>query len=117
MDVSAADLRRLALALPEAAEGEDHGTPAFTVGGKIFCTLSPDPPRITIKLTAEDQDNLVAGHPGVIEPVSGYWGRKGWTVVQCDQADEATIVMLLKLAWSNVAPKRLRGSPGNGHHP
>ena len=52
----------MALALPEAAEGDDHGTPAFTVGGKIFCTLSPDPPRITLKLTAEDQDNLVAGH-------------------------------------------------------
>jgi len=107
MAVGPEDARRLALALPEAAEGDDHGTPAFTVGGKIFCNLSLDPPRITIKLTAEDQDNLVAGHPGVIEPVAGYWGRKGWTVVRCDQIDETTIVMLLRLAWSNVAPKRL----------
>jgi hypothetical protein len=112
MGVGAEDARRLALALPEAAEGDDHGTPAFTVGGKIFCTLSPEPPRITIKLTAEDQDNLVAGHPGVIEPVSGYWGRKGWTVVRCGRTDEATITMLLKLAWSNVAPKRLLNRPG-----
>ena len=102
--------RRLALSLPEAAEGDDHGTPAFTVGGKIFCTLSLGPPRITIKLTAEDQDNLVAGHPGVIEPVDGYWGKKGWTVVRCDLADEATILMLLRLAWGNVAPKRLPNS-------
>jgi len=107
MGVSAEDTRRLALALPETAEGDDHGTPAFTVGGKIFCNLNSYPPRITIKLTAEDQDNLVAGHPGVVEPVAGYWGRKGWTVVRCDQADEAMIGMLLKLAWSNVAPKRL----------
>jgi len=112
MGIGAQDARRIALALPEAAEGDDHGTPAFTVGGKIFCTLSSEPPRITIKLTAEDQDNLVAGHPGVIEPVPGYWGRKGWTVVRCDQADEATIVMLLRLAWSNVAPKRLLGGLG-----
>jgi hypothetical protein len=107
MPVGADDVRRLALALPEAAEGDDHDTPAFTVGGKIFCTLKDDPCRITIKLTAEDQDNLVAGHPGVIEPVDGYWGRKGWTVVRCDLADEATITMLLRLAWGNVAPKRL----------
>ena len=107
MGVGAEGARRLALALPEAADGDDHGTPAFTVGGEIFCTLADDLPRITIKLTAEDQDNLVAGHPGVIEPVAGYWGRKGWTVARCDLADEATITMLLRLAWGNVAPKRL----------
>lgn len=105
MSLAPADVRRLALALPEAAEGDDHGTPAFTVGGKIFCTFSA--PAITIKLSLEDQDNLVAGHPGVIEPVAGYWGRKGWTVVQCDQTDQTMIAMLLELAWSMVAPKRL----------
>jgi len=107
MPVSAEAVRALALALPEAADGDDHGTPAFTVGGKIFCTLSPEPPRITIKLTNEDQDNLAAGHPDAIAPVEGYWGRKGWTVVRCEEADEALISMLLKLAWVNVAPKRL----------
>ena len=107
MGVSAEGARQLALALPEAAEGVDHGTPAFTVGGKIFCTLNLDPPRITLKLTAEDQDNLVAGHPDAIAPVDGYWGRKGWTVVRCDKADEPLISMLLDLAWANVAPKRL----------
>jgi hypothetical protein len=107
MSLSAADVRRIALALPEAAEGDDHGVPAFLVGGKIFCTLAGEPPRITIKLTAEDQDNLVAGHPGAITAVDGYWGRKGWTVVQCAQAGEATVEMLLRLAWRNVAPKRL----------
>jgi hypothetical protein len=105
--VSAQDARRLALALPEAAEGDDHGTPAFTVGGKIFCTLGGDPLRATLKLTEEDQDNLVAGHPGVIEPVAGYWGRKGWTMAWCEKADAALISMLLKLAWAKVAPKRL----------
>ena len=107
MGVGREHARQLALALPEAAEGDDHGTPAFTVGGKIFCTLNSDPPRITIKLTTEDQDNLVAGHPGVIEPVVGYWGRKGWTFVWYEKADVALIAILVKLAWSNVAPKRL----------
>ena len=107
MGVALAEVRRLALALPEAAEGDDHGTPAFLVAGKIFCTLSPDPLRLTIKLTAEDQDNLVAGHPDAIAPVDGYWGRKGWTIVRPDQTNEATITMLLRLAWRIVAPKRL----------
>ena len=100
-------VRRLALALPEAAEGDHHGAPAFTVAGKIFCTLNAEASRFTVKLVPEDQDNLVAGHVGAVEPVPGYWGRKGWTHVRYDQIDEATMAMLLKLAWSNVAPKRL----------
>ncbi len=107
MGVAMAEVRRLALALPEAAEGDDHGTPAFTVGGKIFCTLGSDPLRLTVKLTSDDQDNLIAGYPGAIEPVPGYWGRKGWTVVFPDQADEALISMLLALTWRRVAPNRL----------
>ena len=102
---AAAEVRRLALALPEAAEGDDHGTPAFLVAGKIFCTLGAE--QFTIKLTVEDQDNLVGGHPGVIAPVDGYWGRKGWTQVRFASTDAETIAMLLALSWRVVAPKRL----------
>jgi len=105
MAVSADQVRSLALALPEAAEGDDHGTPAFVVAGKIFCTLGAE--QVTIKLLAEDQENLVGGHPRVISPVDGYWGRKGWTQVRFGGADAETIAMLLALAWRVVAPKRL----------
>jgi hypothetical protein len=105
MGLGAEDVRRLALALPEAAEGDDHGTPAFLAAGKIFCTLGSD--RFTIKLGIEDQENLVAGHSGVIAPVDGYWGRKGWTHVRFQAAGAELISMLPRMAWRNVAPKRL----------
>ena len=39
VSVSLDDLRRLALALPEATEQDHHGKPSFRVGGKIFATL------------------------------------------------------------------------------
>ena len=61
-----------------------------------------------VKLDTEDQANLVEGHPSVVSPVPGYWGRKGSTFVAFEQADEALIASLLKLAWSGVAPKRQR---------
>ena len=110
MAVTPDDVRHLALALPEAVEADHHGMPSFRVAGKIFCTIHQSHPRIMVKLATEDQDNLVAGHPGVIEPVPGSWGRKGSTFVWYEKADEATIAMLLKLAWSGVAPKRLLGA-------
>ena len=97
---------------PEAAEADHHGAPSFRVTGKIFCILSQDLPRFTIKLTSEDQENLAAGYPGVIEPVPGYWGRKGSTVVWCDPKPMTpTLLHAPDLAWGNVAPKRLLKTP------
>jgi hypothetical protein len=107
------DIRRLALALREAVEADHFGMPSFRVRGKIFCTLHQDPPRMMVKLDADDQRNLAEGHPGVVEPVPGYWGRKGSTFVAHELADQALIAGLLKMAWVNVAPARLKkvGAP------
>ena len=102
------DIRRLALALPEAVEADHHGMASFRVAGKIFSTIHVEHPRMMVKLDAEDQANLAAGHPGVVEPAPGYWGRKGSTFVWYEKADTALVEMLLALAWRNVAPKRLR---------
>jgi hypothetical protein len=100
-------VRRLALALPEAIEADHHGMASFRVGGKIFCTIHLEHPRIMVKLDPEDQANLAAGHPGVVEPVPGYWGRKGSTFVWRERADAALVETVLRMAWMNVAPKRL----------
>jgi hypothetical protein len=103
-----ADIRRLALALPETVEADHHGIPSFRVAGKIFCTIRQDRPRMMVKLDVEDQRNLADAHPGVVEPVPGYWGRKGSTFVWYDKADAALVEMLLGMAYANVAPKRLK---------
>lgn len=102
------DIRRFALALPQADEAGHHGIPSFRVAGKIFCTIHLDQPRAMMKLDPEDQANLAAGHPGVVEPVPGHWGRKGSTFVWFERADPPLIEALLSLAWARVAPKRLR---------
>jgi hypothetical protein len=106
------DIRRLALALPEVVEADHHGMPSFRVNGKIFCTLHQDRPRMMVKLDPEDQRNLAEAHAGVVEAVPGYWGRKGSTFVAYEDGDEALIATLLKMAWSGVAPARLRREAG-----
>jgi hypothetical protein len=102
------DIRRLALALPEAVEADHHGMPSFRVCGKIFSTIHLAQPRMMVKLDPEDQFNLAAAHPGVVEPVPGYWGRKGSTFVWYEKADEALIASLLRMAHAGVAPKSVR---------
>ncbi len=100
------EVRQMALALEGAVEMDHHGFPSFRVGGKIFCTLRGDPPRLMVKLDPEDQHNLCEAYPGVIAPVPGYWGRKGATFVSYDKIDEALAATLLNMAWSGKAPKR-----------
>jgi hypothetical protein len=49
---------------------------------------------------------LLEAHPGVLLP-HRYHARRGWTVLLLEQADEALLGLLLRLAWACVAPKRL----------
>ena len=100
------DIRRLALDLPEGYEADHHGIPSFRVNKKIYCTVHLDRPRIVLKLDREDQLNLVAAHPGIVVEAEWY-PQHGWTYVWFEKTDLDTLALLLKLAWANVAPKRL----------
>ena len=102
------DLRQIALGLPEATEGEHHQTIDFRVRGKIFATFGPRDQRLAVvKLTPEQQEVLCAAEPRIFSPIPGGWGRKGWTHVTLEAADETTLRSALTMAWRNVAPKRL----------
>lgn len=105
------DVRRIALALPGTEEVDHVRAPAFRAGKKIFAVLR-EPGKITLGLGPDDQVNLVAARPGVVEPVSGgvrndKAGRAGWTYVTLDACDEPELATMLKIAWSQTAPKRL----------
>jgi len=115
--LGAADLRRLALALPEAYEDVHRRRPAFRVQTRIFAMLgvAGDTSLFTslgwdnvavVKLDREDQLNMAAAWPDAIEPTETY-GHHGWTYVRLGAIDEATLATVVRLAWANVAPKRL----------
>jgi hypothetical protein len=105
--MSAEDLRRLALALPETVEGAHHGRTDFRIGGRIFATLSPDGMEGVALLAPEEQAVLAAAEPAVFTPVPGGWGAKGATTILIAAADEPTLRSALTLAWRRKAPKRL----------
>jgi predicted DNA-binding protein (MmcQ/YjbR family) len=106
-----ADVRRIALSMPEASEEVHFESASFCVNKKIFCTLATGAGRTTVKLSSEDQHNMVAHDPASISPVAGYWGKKGWTEVQFPSLDDAQLMTLMRLAWATVAPKRLSRTP------
>ena len=105
--MTAAEFRRLALALLEAVEGSHMGHADFRVRRKIFATLGPDETWGMVKLTPAEQTRLVREEPAVYEPAKGAWGRGGATLVRLARARKTTVKPALESAWRNVAPKAL----------
>jgi GNAT superfamily N-acetyltransferase len=107
-------VRAIALALPEAVEGEHMGHPDFRVGGRIFATLTPERGLAMAKLTLEQQELLCVAEPAIFAPVPGGWGKGGSTHIRFEKAGEATLASALLMAFRNVAPKRLAGCLDGG---
>ena len=105
--MTAADFRRMALALPEATEGAHMGHADFRVRDKIFATLDHTETLGMVKLNPEQQHEFIKAQPEMFVPVKGGWGRKGATYVRLAAAGEAEIGKALHTAWRNNAPKTL----------
>jgi hypothetical protein len=105
------EFRRLALSFPETEERGHMGHPDFRVCGKIFATLSfPDKGWGMVKLTPEQQEELVHDEPKTFDPCSGAWGRHGCTNVRLKAVKKTTLLRALEAAWRNTAPKKLAGA-------
>lgn len=115
-------VRSCALAFPESYEDVHRGRPSFRVAHRIFAMLGvPDNSSLfrelnrfemaVIKLDPDHQENVAFLYTESVEPTEKY-GRSGWTYVHLDKIDEPALLLLLELAWSAVAPKRLiRSNP------
>jgi hypothetical protein len=106
--MTAADFRKIALALSGTEERAHMDHPDFRVGGKIFATLGyPDQGCAMVKLSPEDQHNFSKDCPEVFVPVKGAWGRRGATFVHLELVKKDVLRKALHTAWRNTAPKRL----------
>lgn len=114
-----AQLRQIALALPEAVEKETWGHPTFRVRDKIFVAIGvgdaatdhrPDGvtpvTAMSMKAAPGEQESLLAtGHP-FFRPK--YVGHRGWIgFVVDEQTDWADVEELVIDSYRATAPKRL----------
>jgi hypothetical protein len=108
MPVTPSQFREIALSFPETKEHSHMNHPDFRVAGKIFATLGyPDKSWGMVKLTPEQQAELLHDEPKVFAPAAGTWGRKGSTTVHLKSAKKQTVRRALQAAWRNIAPKSL----------
>jgi hypothetical protein len=59
-------------------------------------------------LTPEEQDGMVQDAPDVFLPVSGYWGKHGWTRVLLESVAPDILEAALHTAWQNRVAKNAK---------
>jgi len=107
MTTTFVDVRRLALALPEAEERLTWESDiTFRVRDKIFAIGGEGADRVSIKAGLETQAELIEMDPRTFAK-SAYVGRFGWVTVDLARVDPALLESLLREAWRRTAPKKL----------
>ncbi len=105
--MTAGQFRRLALGLPEAVESSHLAHPDFRVRNKIFATLGyPDARWGMVKLTPEQQAEVLRGAPDAFRRAAGAWGRSGSTIVLLSAIDLAELRPILQRAHMNLVPAK-----------
>lgn len=104
--MTADELRRFALSLPETEERETWGEATFRVRDKIFAMLRGDGDTASIKATLSAQDILVRSDPETFA-IAPYTGRFGWVAVHLATVDPDLMHRIVADAWRQTAPKRL----------
>lgn len=100
MGITAATFRKLALALPDAVEGEHHSHPDFRLNGRVFASLHPDGLRAMVRIApGADQQRLVAQDPAAWSLANGAWGRGGCMMLVLAKADRGAVQQALSEAW------------------
>jgi hypothetical protein len=101
------DVRRIAMALPEAEEILTWETDVtFRVRRKIFAIGGDGGDHASIKAGLATQADLVYRDPVTFAPAP-YVGRYGWLSVDLTRVDEHELEGLLREAWRLTAPKKV----------
>ncbi len=100
-------VHKMALAFDEAVEQPHFEKVSFRVRKKIFATLDTEKKTLTLKFSLSDQSAFSAFDDSIIYPVSGGWGRQGWTIVELEKVEKDIFADALTTSYCTVAPKKL----------
>jgi hypothetical protein len=102
-----ADVRRIALGLPEVEEKLTWETDVtFRVRDRIFAIGGDGADRVSIKASLEQQAELLEMDPATFAK-SAYVGRFGWVTADLARIDPGLLESLLRDAWRRTAGKKL----------
>jgi hypothetical protein len=101
------DVRRIALALPDAEESTSYGHPCFKVNGRAFVNVSREDGAISTRAPDEERDLLIGARPDVYFVTPHYLGWEA-VLVRLDAVDEEELAGRLEDSWEFMRSKKRR---------
>ena len=102
---TAADFRRIALALEGTSEAPHFDRTAFKVG-RIYATLAADGRSVNFKFAPDEQELKCLVAPEAFAPVPNAWGKQGWTTATLAKLTVPELRNALEIAWRHALPKK-----------
>jgi len=102
--VTYAAVRRIARALPGAAEGIAYRTPAFRVAGRFWFRLREDADTLAVRIDFDTRDMLMQARPQAFFVTDHYRGYPA-VLVRLSKVRRPESKALLEQSWRQVAPK------------
>ena len=104
--VTISEFKKIVLSFPNSTEVPHFDKTSFRVNKKIFATYDENNNRTVVKLSPLDQSVFCSFDKAAMYPVSGTWGRQGWTVIELDNVKKGMLKDALKTAYKNVSAKQ-----------
>jgi hypothetical protein len=101
------DVRRLALALPDAEESTSYRHPAFKINGRPFVNASREEGAISTRAPDEEIELLIRARPDVYFITPHYVGWDA-VLVRLDAVDEEELAGRIEDAYEFMRAKKRR---------
>jgi hypothetical protein len=102
---TAADFRRIALALEGTSEAPHFDRRAFKVR-TIYATLAADGRTANLKFAPDEQEMKCLVAPEAFAQIPNAWGKQGWTTATLSKLKIAELKQVLEMAWRHALPKK-----------
>ncbi len=103
-----AELRALCLALPEAQEGKQFGTPVWRAGKKTFCCIHRRAGRLCLQFWVGPEEQAMLTYDASRYRIPPYIGHRGWIELDVEDSIDWDEVQSLALkSYRHFALKRM----------
>ncbi len=99
-----ADVRELALSLPETIEKPSYGTPGFRVKDKLFARINEEGDLVLWRENQDEKEALIESEPDKFFTTPHYDGHP-MILVRLATVDREELLDLLLDSWDIRAPK------------
>lgn len=100
------DVRRMAMALPGAAESTWFGLPTFKVRSKFFAGRGKDGASLVLRCNVYERKYLMEAAPDVYH-VTDHYRDDPYVLVHLSAIDADALRERVEESWRMVAPKKL----------